>query len=295
MIKSLTQRRRPRAIAMAIFLVGLFLFASGQTPAAAATLADSGTRVYDYAGLLSEREITELETRIDSACQSIGMDLVFLTSADTEGKDSQAYADDFYDYNGFGVGDFKTGILYFIDMEHRVPTISTTGDMIDYINDVRLERIFDTLDPYLQQGDWFGSAAAFIDEVTYWVAKGLPKGGYRYDSETGQTVDEYGNLLTQPRRLSPGEILIALAVGALAGLFRYVRVKRKYQMKASPYAFNLKTNAVLDVVDQKDDFIRTTTSRVRIHTDNGGAGGRGSGVHTGGSGTSHGGGSGRGF
>jgi len=281
---------------VATLLTGWVLFNALNPPAYAATPADSGIRVYDYASLLSEEETAELEARILTAREDINMDIVFLTSNDTQGKDSQAYADDFYDENGFGTGDFKAGVLYFIDMDHRVPTITTTGEMIDYINDERLESIFNAVDPYLQEEDWYGSAGALIDEVTYWVAAGLPKGGYRYDSDTGQRVDEYGNPLeNEARRLTLAEILIALAIGALAGLIRYISVSRKYKMKASPYAFNLQTNAVLHVVDQLDDFVRTTTTRTRINSDSGGGHGGGSGVHRGSSGTSHGGGSGRRF
>jgi uncharacterized protein len=234
---------------------------------------------------------------IATAADKTGMDIVVLTSDNTGGKESQAYADDFYDNNSYGTGDFNSGILYFIDMDNRVPTISTTGEMIDYINDNRLSSIFDAVDPYLQDSDWYGSAVAFLDKLTAFVAAGQPAGGYRYDTKSGQVVDEYGNPVADaPSRLTFPEVMLGLAVGAVVALIRYFSVSRKYKMKSSPYFFNLQTNAALNVVNNLDDFLRTSETRVPIANNSGGfGGGGGSGVHMGGSGTSHGGGSGRGF
>lgn len=289
--------RRPAPLLAALLLCLTFFFVSAQ-PAGAATLAESGQRVYDYAGLLTAEQAAELQLALAAATQQTGMDIVFLSAADTGGKESLAYAEDFYDQNGFGVGESKDGIVYFIDMDHRVPTIATTGHMIDYISDNRLNDLFDSVDPYLQQGDWYGSATAFSGRLTYWVAQGLPEGGYRYDEETGQVIDEHGNLVgARKRQLGAGEAFFALAAGLLAGLWRYRKVSRSYRMQGQNYVFNLRSGAVLSIIaaGAADQFLRSSVTRVPITPPGAGSGGHGSSVHRGGSGTFHGGGSGRGF
>lgn len=287
-------RLQGRALAALLLCAATLLLLPPQ-PAYAATLAESGRRVYDYAGLLTSEQAATLETLLGATAQQTGMDIVFLSSADTGGKESLAYAEDFYDENGFGMGESKDGIVYFIDMDHRVPTIATTGHMIDYISDSRLNDLFDSVDPYLQDADWYYSATAFLDRLTYWVGQGLPEGGYRYDEATGQVIDEYGNPVgTKTRRLSAGELSIALAAGILTAWRRYAKISRSYRMKGHAYFYNLNTGAVLAMANATDQFLRTSVTRVPIVASRG-SGGGGSSVHMGSSGTFHGGGSGRGF
>lgn len=291
--KNMSIFRLPGMALSALLLAAVVLLAPQL--AHATTLAESGQRVYDYAGLLTAEQAAALETALDAAAGQTAMDIVFLSAADTGGKESLAYAEDFYDYNGFGTGESKDGIVYFIDMEHRVPTIATTGHMIDYISDSRLDDLFDSVDPYLQDADWYGSAIAFIDRLSYWVGQGLPEGGYRYDAETGQLIDEYGNPVgVKTRQLSAGELGFALVAGALVAWLRYSKVSRSYRMKGHAYFFNLNTGAVLAMANTADQFLRSSVTRVPIVTSSG-SGGSGSSVHRGSSGTFHGGGSGRGF
>ena len=58
--------------------------------------------VYDYAGLMSDEEITELEIQIADMKEKNGWDIFAVTTDYAEGKSSTAYADDFYDQNLFG-------------------------------------------------------------------------------------------------------------------------------------------------------------------------------------------------
>ena len=77
-------------------------------------------RVYDQAGLFTQAEVQELEESVAEHRKSTQMDIVIVTTDDAQGKTSQAYADDFYDYNGFGEGSDNTGILLLIDMDNRM-------------------------------------------------------------------------------------------------------------------------------------------------------------------------------
>ena len=65
--------------------------------------------VVDLAGFLHRRP----GGRAGTACQchwanNTSMDIVIVTTDDAEGKSSLAYADDFFDYNGYGVGENGT-------------------------------------------------------------------------------------------------------------------------------------------------------------------------------------------
>lgn len=66
-------------------------------------------RLVDRADLLSELEEEELEARLDEISERQQADVVVVTVNSLDGKSAQDYADDFYDYNGYGIGTDKSG------------------------------------------------------------------------------------------------------------------------------------------------------------------------------------------
>ena len=68
----------------------------------AAAWAENPEKVVDKARLFSEEEASHLQEFCEDAIQATGMDVVIVTTDDTEGKTAQEYADDYFDYNGYG-------------------------------------------------------------------------------------------------------------------------------------------------------------------------------------------------
>ena len=116
----------------------------------------SQSRVIDNAGLLTSDQRSALETQVNKAISVMNMDLVVLTIDDAEGKTSAAYADDYYDYNGYGTGSNKSGALILIDMDNRQIYISTTGEMINRLSDSDIESVIDSGYSRLKSGDYYG-------------------------------------------------------------------------------------------------------------------------------------------
>lgn len=67
--------------------------------------------VVDNADLLTTEEENALCARLETLAQKYEMELAVLTVPDLEGKTAEEYADDFYDYNGYGYGDNDDGML----------------------------------------------------------------------------------------------------------------------------------------------------------------------------------------
>lgn len=284
-------------------MVGLLLAAAlAALSATAAFSADLGAetrRVFDYSDLFSDSEEAQLEESIAAAREKTGMDLVVLTSDEAvysadDGeaeKNSLAYADDFYDFNGFGAGERGDGLLYFIDMSNRMPTISTKGKAIDLVTDSRLSEMLDAALNDLADGEFADSAQTVVEHFTRYSAAGVPEGQYQYDTETGEQ-------LTAPhKRLTAGEVLVAAGVAAVVGLVIWIVVLSSYRMKGSAYTYDLSENGQVRRTGQSDRYLTTQVSRVRKQRSSGGGGGGGSfgggsGVHMSSSGSSHGGGSG---
>ena len=83
--------------------------------------------VVDDANLLSSEEEQQLREDLASFKEQYNMDAVIVTSNDLGGKSQMDYADDYFDYNGYGVGEDKSGLLLLIDMDDRKVWISTSG------------------------------------------------------------------------------------------------------------------------------------------------------------------------
>ena len=107
------------------------------------TVALADTQVQDDAGLFTADEIAEISAICDRIESAYHVDMFVLTSQDVPSGQTTAYADDYFDYNGLGMGDDRAGMLYLIDMHNRQCWISTRGVMIDYITDEREEGILD--------------------------------------------------------------------------------------------------------------------------------------------------------
>ena len=109
---------------ISLFLLLILLISSLPVTSAAAS-----PHVVDEANLLSSREVQSLNEQTEAMRNQYQMDVVILTVFSLHGKDPEAYADDYYDHAGYGVGSDHSGILLLISMESRDWAISTCCPM----------------------------------------------------------------------------------------------------------------------------------------------------------------------
>ena len=249
--------------------------------------------VYDNANLFTGAEIQELEAYIAELRENYGMDVMVLTSEDAPLDQSLDYADIFYERHASS----EDGMVYFIDMSNRVPTISTSGEMIDMITDRRLNKLLDVSYDELARGRYGDSAMAVLRQLNTYLRQGREEGSYRYDAVTGQRLTASYN------RLTSYEIALAAVVGAAVALIIVASVAGSYQLKGGTYRYDLNGNTTRTLTRDEERFVtQRVTRQVRQAAPAGGgshtshsSSGRGSSVHHSSSGHSHGGGSGRKF
>lgn len=276
---------------LAALLIALLTLLSLSAALATATEA----RVFDRANLFTPAQEDALAAAIAAFQKQTGMDFVVLTTNEAHGDASQqAIADGFYDKGGFGLDQDHSGVCYYIDMYGRQEYLSTTGAMIDYMTDERIEGALDKSNPNLRAGRYADAAQAMLAAVQGYVKAGIPEGQYRYDIVTGQM------LTARHKALTSTELLVGGVICAVIGLAFVLIVTGRYKLKGSTYRYEYAENAQMNLTEQEDQYINTTVTRARkADTSGGGRGGfgggsGGSGVHIGGGGVSHGGG-GRGF
>lgn len=255
-----------------------------------------GARVFDMAGLFSDEEEQKIQAEIENCQKQWNLDVVVVTAEDAEGKNSTAYADDFYDTGEFGQGSGKDGILFLIDMDNRELTFSTCGKAIRIFTDVRIENMLDGVYEGASKGDYMSCADSFLSNVERYCRAGIPGGQYNYDTETGK--------VSVHRSIRWYEALIAIGVAAFTAGFACLGVKRRYGMEEKPEQIRNLNMAYRSeskfAYDNRDDRLinQFVTSRVIPRSTGSSRGGGGSfsssgrsSTHTSSGGRSHGGGS----
>ena len=262
----------------------------------AAALA--GDPVVDDCALFTDAEIARMEELIGEIRTVYQMDAAVLTSrevpknaASNRMDRTRDFADTFYEEHGYGMEPDDAGVLYLIDMSNRVQYISTSGTMIDYINDHRREELLDAAETGLLRGRYGEAAIAFLNKLKDFLRQGIEEGSFRYDEATGKRLSGLYNRLTVP------EMLLGLACGAAVTLLFIAAVSAKYKLKKETYRFDKETESHVRLTKDEQTFTHQTVSHHRISSSSGGSrsggghgGGRGSGVHISSGGHSHGGG-----
>lgn len=253
-------------------------------------VTDSSIKIYDEAGLFSDEEEVLLNEKSKEIAESYEMDVVIVTVNSTEDKTAEEYAEDFYDENGFGVGESHDGIIMIIDMGGRTRWLVTTGNAIQIFTDYYIDAIWEDVTPYLSEGAFFEGAEEFYAQVAHYNE------GYIEHSENHNYVSEYqeainakvknGGIKNGPWVLSG---MIAFLVSSIS---IYFMIQKNNSVKrftdGSAY---IKKNS-FNIIKQSDTFAGTHTTRTKIQKNNNNSWGGGSSTHCGSSGTSHGGGGG---
>jgi uncharacterized protein len=247
--------------------------------------------VVDNAGLLTYDEASELTRQIENLRQELELDIVIVTTYGTGGKGVQAYADDFYDQNGYGYGSTNSGILLLLDMEAREWYMSTCGEAIYIFTDYGLDQLGETILPWLSSGDYYRAFLAWISGLSPYVKAyrmGSPVDGYvppdEYESPYGDEIYYYDDHVGIPIQPFPMALIIGLIIAAVAILIMRSKMNTAKMQKS---AANYLKDGSFRLRQRSDMFLysRVTRTARPKNTSSGG----GSSVHRSSGGISHGG------
>ena len=194
---------------------------------------------------------------------------------------------DFYDYNDFGVGKTKDGIIVIIDLNNSFRWLSTTGTAQLMYDDERIEDINNDTLSYLKAGNYYEAFKEYVNSASDWASKGIPKSNEYYCvDEDG----EYYKCKSEPKKVNWAITIIAAILGGTIPVFVHTRKYKGINIATNANDY-LKSSTQTNSLDQ---FLTTFTSQVRRSHDSGGSGGFGGGssISHGSSGRSHGGGGG---
>lgn len=249
--------------------------------------ATDAAYVVDNADLLTDSEEAELTRLAEEISQRQHCDVVILTENAIGGSTAESYADDYFDYNGYGYGADRSGILLLLSMEYRDFAISTKGDAIQAFTDDGLNYLWSKCKPGISDGKYADGFRSYLKMADTMLSS---YNGTLSDKEQEAFQKDFNKFLgikgrpsvvkTTVIALIVGFLLAFLFSGSLKSQLKSVRMKYNASNYRRPDSMHLNLN--------RDVYLyANTTSRV-IETQRA-SGGGGSSTHTSSSGSTHGG------
>lgn len=251
---------------------------------------DASEKIYDFADILTDEEEQQLKTKIDQFIEDNNMDMVIVTDtfAYSYDKQNEEYADDFYDYNDFGMNfDYNSGVLLLRNTNPSDPYyhMSTTGNAQLYLNDSRIDSILDDIYSDIKSGNYYEGFSKWINYTDRYIKMGYPSTASNY------YLDENGNMhRVKPKYYPP--IPIALLMGlAAAGTTIGIMISKNKMVKKARKASEYLNKESINITKREDTYLRSHTTSYTVSSSSGGGHhGGGHSFHSGSSGFSHGGG-----
>lgn len=232
-------------------------------------------RLIDDSDVLSADEETELLSRLDSVSEAHQFDLVVVIVDNFAGMEAMDYADDFFDYNGYGYGSNRDGSLLLIGIEEDYRWISTSGFGITAFTDAGIQYIGSEIVYDIQSGYYYDAIDSYITLSDDFITQ----------AENGTPYD--GNNLPKGKFSFFFTLLISLVIGFVVALIVVLIMKSQLKTvrRQAAAASYLKAGS-MKVTDSRDVFLYRNVSKVKKAENNS----SGSSTHTSSSGRTHGGG-----
>ena len=254
-------------------LLAVLLMLALAVPAMAAP--EGVPHVVDNAGLLSSDECKALERHAKELSRRQKFDYVIVTVETVGSASMRDYADDFFDYNDYGFGPERDGILLLVSMDDAKWRISTTGFGIAAFTDYGQEQMMDEVVPYLSANDFAGAFEEFLAVGESYVQQA--KAGHPVD------VPEHGGF-------SWVSVIVCGALGfALAFIPMSVLKKQVKNVSSQPDALGYVVGDGLELSRDTDRFLYSSVSRRPRPKETNSSSSGGSSTHTSSSGSTHGG------
>ncbi len=223
--------------------------------------------INDFADLISQDDANTLNNKLEQLSELYSCEVAILTVNSTDGKDITEFADDYYDYNGFGYGDNDDGIMLVVDMGGREFAITTHGTAIDIFTDYNLSQVENAFVGELSAGNYTNAFIAFYEScekifIDYEYYQNNYDGGYVYfPDDDGVTSDDYydnndnsGNGIAEIFSLK--WIIISVVTGIIiAVIYTSVLQSQLKTVKSKPSASDYVVPGSVQITQQRDVFM----------------------------------------
>ena len=235
-------------------------------------------RLNDSAALLSESEYSEVLDVLNKVSTENAFDVVIVTTNSIGSQSACEFADDYFDYNNFGIGANRDGCVLLLNITGQAGNndwyVSTRGYGLKAIKDDGLEYLSSRFLPLLKSGDYKSTCLEFAYGCDEFVK--AAKAGKPY---TGRNIPKDINWFKW--------IGFSLLAGIAGGFIVTGVMKSKLKsVRPATEASNYVKSGSVQITARHDIYLFSNVTKTPRQTDN-------SSSHTSSSGASHGGGGGK--
>lgn len=242
-------------------------------------------KVIDEPDYLTTEEEIEITNLCNEFISKTNMDCIVYIAYQFD-KDVQSLADDYFDYNGYGIGEDYDGLIFCVDYGTREYTISTCGsNTINTFTDYAQEEyMYSYIGSYLSDGDLVNACKTFVKQAYYVYSN------YDYFHNSDNNYNDYqATPMTTSQRIRIS--IIFGGIGSLIVSLVYLLIK-KGQLKTTRKKYEAHQylkDTDMNYLRNGEIYLFTNTHRRKIERDNDNHHSSHSSTHFSSSGRSHGG------
>ena len=219
-------------------------------------------RVVDNADIFTDEEEAELTVMINELIEKYEKyDLVIFTDMSSYGIDTEdeegVYPADFYQFNGYGIGDDYSGSVFYVCMNpvDRYWWSAARGKSEKFFTETNVNRLDDKIEPYMVDGKYFEAAKVYIETI-----------GVLYEKGKIPNVFTAGDIV--------GITIVSSIIAAVVGGIRSGKaLKTMKTVGQAAYANNYIVDNSLDIRDKKATFLYETVTKTYIPPSSSSSGG----------------------
>lgn len=248
------------------------------------TVISKASLLVDDQDILSDTEEEIILSALESASASCGADIAILTTDELNDYGDQVFCDDYYDYNGYGQGSARNGLVFAFDAndpDGALYYISTRGSAMEVITDYVRGEIIDLIRSDLKNGNYESAFLTFTEQCSYYYSEAERGVYYDYSSPAKESFASK----------APKYAVISLIIGFIGAMIVVGGMKKKLRNVQKQYdAANYVRSGSMILTENRDTFLYNRVSKTAKAQESSGSR---SGGHSSSSGASHGGGGGR--
>ena len=234
-----------------LLVIAVFLSCSASV---LATGSSGNNLVADYAGVLTDSELSRLNTQAESASAEFGCDVAIVVVNNTEGYEISYYAGLVYDSLGYGYGPDGSIIMLLVSMGDREYFIWAYGYGNTAFTDYGKARLEEAFLPALSNGDYYSSFSSFISTCETYLKHA--RGGTPVDVGNDQVAESS----------SPNIFLIVVLPIIVALLYCIGALRKMKTAVPQRAARNYIPEGGFNLTGKQDVFVNRTETREKINT-----------------------------
>lgn len=244
--------------------------------------SSSTAKVVDDAGILTDEEFNEIETKLDEVSLANYTDFAVFFESTTPSEYYDNYGDDhvmyycadLWDYGGYS----DDGVVLMITVDDREWTIVTEGAGSVYFGDAIQADLSDAILPYLQADDFSGAALEYASFVTERMnslnssdSESESSTDSDYETPYTEDVSTFGIFMDSLRANFVKLIAVALVLGLIVAAIRNIKLKSELtSVRSQSAAADYIVPGSVNLRAQRDTFLYRDVTRTRKekHEDN---------------------------